>query len=905
MKKENSGYKIIAPASDLRRRAEKLAQGKEVPLPDYLESLSPENARQAIHELHVHQIELEMQNEELRRTQMELKVAQERYFDLYNLAPVGYFTLSESGLVLEANLTACSLLGLPRGAMINQSITRFIFKDDQDIYYLHHKNLIGTGDPQTCELRMVKVGGTQFWAHLSVTAIAPTLSLSNPSHGSEKNGAPACRVIISDITERKLAAAMVEKRLVTLTQPLENGSITFDQLFNLADVQRLQDEFAAATGVASIITHPDGTPLTASSNFTCLCSEIIRKTGKGCANCYKSDAAIGRYHPEGPIVQPCLSGGLWDAGASITVGGHHIANWLIGQVRDETQTEEKMRSYAREIGADESVFMEAFRLVPAMSRQRFEGIAKVLFTLANQLSTTAYQNIQQARAIAQLKQAEKALYLKNFVFDASLAANSIANLEGNLTEVNNMFLRIWGYANKNEVIGKPVMHFFADPHEAIVILNALNKKGQCEGDFTAQRKDGSTFIAHAQATIVRDESGKMIGYQSSVIDVTERLQIEAELHKAQKLNSIGILAGGIAHDFNNILMGLFGNISLAKKELPKNHHAIQPLENAEKAMARAILLTKQLLTFAKGGDPITEDVSLGTFVEEVAQFDLTGSNVLLVHHQADDLWMAKADKGQIQQVISNLTTNAREAMPNGGHLYITLENAILPTDTPLPLPPGKYIKIIIQDEGTGIDQKCLEQIFDPFFTTKQSGRGLGLSTTYSIIKRHSGHIGVISEMGKGTTFTLYLPASEAELSPPKKQSIAKPFTARPKLKILVLDDEEFIRMVIPRWLKQMNCFVETSADGRQTIDLYKQALRDGAPFDLVILDLTIPGGIGGLEVMKEILALDPHAKAIVSSGYAEGPIMANFAIYGFKGVLAKPYTEDQLQELVKQVLPCE
>jgi two-component system cell cycle sensor histidine kinase/response regulator CckA len=222
-------------------------------------------------------------------------------------------------------------------------------------------------------------------------------------------------------TENQLTQGLTELRksgseLTSMASELDS-KIAFGDLFNLEEIQRIQDEFAAATGVASIITDPAGTPLTAPSNFTYLCNDIIRKTKQGCSNCFKSDAAIGRYHPEGPIVQPCLSGGLWDAGASITVGGYHIANWLIGQVRNETQSEESMRSYAREIGADEELFMKAFDAVPAMSYDRFEQIARVLFTLANQLSTTAYQNVQQARYINERKKAEDEIRKSKHQYD--------------------------------------------------------------------------------------------------------------------------------------------------------------------------------------------------------------------------------------------------------------------------------------------------------------------------------------------------------------------------------------------------------------------------------------------------------------------------------------------------------
>ena len=384
-------------------------------------------------------------------------------------------------------------------------------------------------------------------------------------------------------------------------------------------------------------------------------------------------------------------------------------------------------------------------------------------------------------------------------------------------------------------------------------------------------------------------------------DITGHKRWESELLQIEKLQSVGTLAGGIAHDFNNILMGLFGNISLCKDELPKDHPGYKPLEYAEKAMTRAVRLTKQLLTFAKGGDPIKENISLDAIVEEVARFELSGSNVLLVHQQASELWNAKADEGQIQQVISNLTINARQAMPHGGHLYITLENAEIQENAIPTLHQGKYIKVTVRDEGTGIDPACMHRIFEPYYSTKQTGNGLGLATTYSIISKHGGHIEVASEPGKGTTFTFYLPASESS-SRPAMPSVAEPVILKPATKILILDDEEYIRMVTPHWLKRLGCLVETAADGQQAIEMYKQAMNSGAPFDVMILDLTIPGGIGGQEVLKEIQAIDPHAKAIVSSGYAEDTVMSNYVSWGFKGILAKPYSESQLGALVKQVV---
>jgi CheY-like chemotaxis protein len=319
-------------------------------------------------------------------------------------------------------------------------------------------------------------------------------------------------------------------------------------------------------------------------------------------------------------------------------------------------------------------------------------------------------------------------------------------------------------------------------------------------------------------------------------------------------------------------------------------------------MNRAVRLTKQLLTFAKGGEPVKEDVNLGALVEDVAPFDLSGSQVRLVYRQVENLWPAKVDKGQIQQVISNLTINARQAMPAGGRLYITLENVEIQEDFDLCLQHGKYVEIAVRDEGSGIDPKHLGRVFDPYFTTKQTGDGLGLATVYSIVHRHGGHISVVSELGQGTTFTLYLPASETSPRAESRQTAAAYPTLLYPTSVLLMDDQEMVRVIVSKMLTRCGYTVATAPGGREALEMYKQALANGAPFDVVIMDLTIPGGIGGKEAIKNLLAIDPQVRAIVSSGYSDDSVMTNYAEYGFKGIAPKPYTLIELQEVLTRVL---
>lgn len=361
------------------------------------------------------------------------------------------------------------------------------------------------------------------------------------------------------------------------------------------------------------------------------------------------------------------------------------------------------------------------------------------------------------------------------------------------------------------------------------------------------------------------------------------------------------MAGGLAHDFNNILAGLYGNISLAKVKLATDYPAFRFLEAADKSMSRATLLTNQFLTFAKGGAPVKKNLSLEQLIEEVVHFNLSGSNVKSVITKTANFWLARADQGQIQQVFGNLTINARQAMPNGGHLYICINNADITNNTVPGLSGGKYILITVTDEGSGLPPEHLDRVFDPYFTTKETGSGLGLATIYSIVNKHSGHISVTSQRGKGTTFTLFLPASESQ-KPPQKQIDVEPPHQGQAGKILVMDDEEVIRSTITAMLEELSFSVEIAADGQQAMNLYQQAFTAGEPFDLVILDLTIPGEMGGIETAKNILQIDSGARMIVSSGYADDSAMSNFAVYGFTGFINKPYNLNKLSAIMAQTL---
>ncbi len=521
------------------------------------ESLPPEKMQQLLHELRVHQVELEMQNEELRRTQNELEESRARYFDLYDMAPVGYLTVSEDGLILEANLTFATMVGAARHDLFRQSITSFIFAEDQDSYYLQRKQLEQTGVVQSLDVRMLHSDGSIFHAHMQTT----------PAQNGE------CRITVEDIDE------------------------------------------------------------------------------------------------------------LWQA------------------------------------------------------RQ--------------------------------------------------------------------------------------------------------------------------------------------------------------EMFKAQKIESLGILAGGIAHDFNNILAAILGNISMARLQLHEPENADLRLHQAEKATFRAKDLAKQLITFARGGDPVKKIIDVCSILKEAAGFALLGSNIKCVLSLANDLLPVEADEGQIVQVIHNLVLNAVQAMPGGGTITVSADNVSARQSG------NKFVKFSVADTGPGISEENLQKIFDPYFSTKQHGSGLGLASCYSIIMKHGGKIRAASIPGEGSTFTISLPASiQNNVSTPHIRQELFRGTGR----VLIMDDEEMIRGIEQALLEELGYMVESAENGSEAVELYLKRKEQGQPFDAVILDLIIPGEDGGKETIKKLLEIDPNVKAIVCSGYSNDPVISNYRDYGFKGALCKPFQLEEFSKIINKVL---
>lgn len=414
-------------------------------------------------------------------------------------------------------------------------------------------------------------------------------------------------------------------------------------------------------------------------------------------------------------------------------------------------------------------------------------------------------------------------------------------------------------------------------------------------------KDGREIHLVFNAKFLVDETGKPAGTRGTAYNITERKQAEKDLLKLQKLESVGLLAGGIAHDFNNILSAILGNVNLALVDSQLTPETRKLLYEAEKASFRAKDLTQQLLTFSKGGAPVKEAASLKEVVRDSAEFVLRGEKSVSKFEIPDNLWLADVDKGQISQVVQNIILNANQAMPYGGTIEISFENYTQrESAAPLSLKKGNYIKLKIKDTGVGIPEKLLDKIFDPYFSTKQQGSGLGLAICQSIISKHNGYIFVESAPGEGTTFTIFLPASDGTKIQRKASSgECKPYSP---VKILIMDDEEMLRNVAKAMLTKLGNTVVLAADGAEAVKCYQESMNSGNPIQLVIMDLTVPGGMGGKEAVLEIHKLNPEAKVIVSSGYSNDPVMANYKNYGFCAAISKPFQLQDLSQVLTKVL---
>jgi len=707
--------------ANLCRKVEQISKSIDIKdMPDI-------SIKELINELRAHRDELEIQNMELHKQKEELEESRRKYYNLYDSAPVGYFTFDKDGLILDVNLAGAKLLGEGRNALIDNNFYHYIDVCYQDIFSLHRKQIFAADTSQTCEIRLKKKEGPRFYAQMQSVPVKDS-----------KGDLSLFRTVVNDITERIETEEAFQKAYNIFEKNVKE---------RLAELEKTNAEIQDSANKLLAMLESVGARMTMiDKDLTIIwANDIARQLFGNNIVGQKCHTAFHKSHEPCPP-QPC----------------YVLKAFEDGKVhRHETRVTDK------------------------------DGNLKYFDCIAN-----------------------VALYDK-------------------------------------EEVPKAVLE------------------------------------------IARD--------------ITMHKKLESELLKSQKLESVGRLAGGIAHDFNNLLTAILGNISLARKLLPVGSKFLEIMIQVESASLQASELANRLITFSQGGEPLARIVSPGELLIKSVNFALSGSNVQCDFSIPDDLWNIKADQGQIGQVIQNIISNARDAMPIGGTITVNAENITSITEDIPFLKKEKYIKISITDQGPGIPEEIRDKIFEPYFSTKQAGTqkgmGLGLAICYSVMKKHHGYITGASETDGGATFSIYLPASEATVEKKEKETAQAMAGGRKATgTILVMDDEKRVRLIAGEMLKLIGYQFALASDEEEAIMLYRRAKESGVPFDAVILDLTIRGGRGGLETIKRLLAIDPNVKAIVSSGYRQNDVMRKFSEYGFKDAIPKPYNIDQLGATLNRLL---
>lgn len=515
-----------------------------------------------------------------------------------------------------------------------------------------------------------------------------------------------------------------------------------------------------------------------------------------------------------------------------------------------------------------------------------------------------YQEVQERRAaeFELAKEKEQLDVTLRSIGDGVITIDTL----GRIVIINPVAEQLTGWS-REEALGRPLAQVFVafderptqkrdDPVSRV--LGEMRRVEFSEHDHLLSR-DGCERAIAGNAAPLRDREGGLIGVVLSFRDITERNRLLEEMQRAERLDAIGVLAGGIAHDFNNLLGGIFGYVCLAREGASDDSELASTLDEALLVFERARDLTQQLLTFAKGGAPVRSFLDLRRLLTDCTRFALSGSNVASMMTLYNDLPNVAADANQIWRVIDNLVRNAVQAMPGGGTITVSADTVVFSRGEHPVLAEGRYVCIMVVDDGPGIPRIILPKIFDPFFTTKEHGTGLGLATAYSIVRKHEGHIDVESNVGAGTTFRIYLPTAASPTAAPAQTKVSAQVCGSGRA--LVLDDEDYLRHLFTQFLTRMGYHVTAVRSGEEAVAAVEQAEREGRPFRLALLDLTIPGGMGGKEAISLIRPKCPDLIAVASSGYSEDPVMARPGDFGFTASLPKPFAAPQLAELLSSL----
>ncbi len=844
-----------------------------------------------------------------KKTELMLRESEERYRAFFENSIDAIFITSPDGRIEAANAEACSMFGMAEAEIIQSGRDRIVDPSDPRLPgILEERERSGQ---VRGELNYIRKDGTIFPCEISSGLF------------TDKYGQTKTILIIRDITERKQAEEKLkeahdelESRVRERTAELQHSHDTLKaETEEHKRTKKLLKEDLADT----ILLQSISTELLHEDNIHILYEKIVNAAMRIMHSEY---ASLQMLYPErgdgGELRLLAFSGfnpqaaKYWewvklDASSTSSMALQTGQRIIVPDVEkcEFMNGTEYLAMYLQ-------TGIHSFQTTPLFSRSgKIVGMISTYWCYPHEPSERELRLsdilIRQAADLIEYKQVEKSLTSERELLKVtidSLGEGVIAtDKEGQIIMMNKTAAHLAGYS-QSDALGEPIHKIFyildANNSEPIFHSHSI-KTFQYLTDLhhpILVTGDLQEIPIYMNCSPIITKDGQTIGAVIVFQDISEKQKLEQELGKAEKLESLGILAGGIAHDFNNILAVILSNVQLAIMKLQKNEDCKKYLLDTAEITSKASELTKQLLTFSKGGAPVKKDASLHELIRDTANFVLRGSKTRAKFVITDDLWGASVDEGQISQVIHNLVLNAQQAMPKGGTITITAFNLLIETHPVLK--PGNYVRIIVQDQGVGIPKEHLSKIFDPFFTTKKEGNGLGLATSYSIIKQHDDYIEIQSQEEVGTSFSIYLPALNSVVEP--KEVPNEVVVAGENLKILLMDDEIQILNAMGEMLKCHGYQVELAMDGSEVIRIYQQAKNTGEPFDVVIMDLTIPGGMGGQEVIAHLRDIDPHIKAIVSSGYANDPIMADYERHGLCGVVSKPYKFEELNLILNRVV---
>ena len=924
---------------ELRKQAEKSLQRQ----PEDVRNLSEQEMRHLIHELRVHQIELEMQNEEVHRIQLELEASRNRYSELYDFSPVGHLTLSEKGQILEANLTICSMLGVERSRLIGKPLYSYITKETQDIFYLQRQKLFETKTKQICELKLLKKDGAQFDAQLECIAIE-----------DDEGNITQTRSVISDISKRKRAEAKLlesQERYKTLAEMSPAAILVLQKEKVVYANPEAEKIFGAASRAKLIgksiydLVHPDyieivkkraahikkkTTPITPIVQKYIRCDgRIIDVEAVGVLINYDNKPSIlsifrditQRKHSEEKLRESeeryrelFENAGtalrVFDAEtlqiedvnqASIDLHGYSKEELLSLRITDITaDAEETMASIQNAIETGKSI-------VPVRNYKKKDG---TIFTgevhAGTFLSGGRKKIIGAVHDLTERIRADEARYLLDTAIEQSAETIMITDETGSIQYINPAFEKITGY-QREEVVGQNPNILKSGKQDKgfyTAMWNKLTRGHRWTGNFINKKKDGNFFMEEASISPIRNGSGAITSYVAVKRDITEKIKMEAQLRQSQKMEAMGTLAGGIAHDFNNILTSVIGYTELTMRKIDKGSELNENLEEVFKAGKRAKDLVRQILAFSRQSEEERTPIQMSPIVKEAIKL-LRASLPSTINIRQDiksDLSNVMADPTQIHQIVMNLCTNAAHAMDEkGGELKISLSQVELGSEDSghyVDMIPGHYLKLTVSDTGYGISPANIGLVFDLYFTTKEigEGTGLGLSVVHGIVKSLGGEITVESKPGKKTVFTVYIPAIQII---PSQEKTAEPEPLPiGKERILFIDDEPVVAKIGKMALEPLGYDVEVRTSSIEALELVRVHPER---FDLIITDMTMPQMTGD-ELTKELIKIRPDIPVILCTGFSNKMSKEQALRIGVRAFIMKPFVIGDLAATVRKVL---